>query len=61
MSKPCSVCGLSFCKETQMDGTEGCCLCYNDQMLREGGREITLCTDCRIHLKRIKLRVKVKS
>jgi hypothetical protein len=61
MNAACSICELSFCKEAQIDNTEGCCLCYNDQMLREDGEQITLCAGCRQHLKFIRLQVKIKS
>jgi len=58
MKETCNVCGMCFCLEAQMDQTEGCCLCYNQQMVREDGQEITLCVGCKEHLKLIKCEIK---
>lgn len=49
----CPVCNSDHCPETNMDGTIGCCICYNKQMLidiKEDEDEsitITLCEGCK--------------
>lgn len=42
----CSVCNSDHCPETNIDGTDGCCVCYNKQMAIEESEEITLCGEC---------------
>ena len=46
MKLTCSKCKSDHCWETNMDGTNGCCLCYNVQMLEEENDIISLCDGC---------------
>lgn len=47
----CSVCESDHCPETNMDGTVGCCICYNKQMVSLNEIEISLCKYCKRHKK----------
>ena len=46
IARVCNICNSTHCPEAQMDLTNGCCLCFNKQMVIENSQQITLCDGC---------------
>jgi hypothetical protein len=52
MLQICILCNSSHCKETNMDGTVGCCICFNKQIVQYNEDPISLCDGCNEYVNR---------
>lgn len=43
----CIFCDSDHCLETNMDGTKGCCVCFNKTREKYNEEPITLCEGCK--------------